>query len=77
MFVVNGCMVTLADGEILRRQRAILDESGTFRSFDKRTNKVKFEVNPIGFEQVGRNKWILETVEGQIKVAKSGCGCGR
>ena len=77
MFVVNGCMVTLPSGEVLRRQRAILDESGMFRSFDKRTAKVKYEVAPTGFEQIGRNKWLLETVEGQIKVAKSGCGCGR
>jgi hypothetical protein len=70
-------MVTLPSGEILRRQRAVMDESGTFRAFDKRTAKVKYEVVPLGVEQVGRNKWLLETSDGQVKVAKSGCGCGR
>lgn len=77
MISATGCTVTLENGTVLRRQRVVLGADGIFRSFDRRTNKLQYEVVAMTFEQFGKKKWTITTDAGFVGVIKSGCGCGR
>lgn len=76
MFSANGCQVTLTDGTVLRRKRVVLGSDNVFKVYNRRTNELEFEVEVESWERQGRNRWLIETDEGAIRVAKSGCNCG-
>ena len=77
MFSTTGCTVVLPDGQELRRQRVVVNEDNLFQSFDRRTSKLRYETVLTFFDQQSKNRWVAQTDAGEIKISKSGCGCGR
>jgi hypothetical protein len=77
MFSLNGCSVTLPNGEKLSRQRVTLDENLLFTSFDRRTGSMRYQQVAESFVEKGKKRYEVWTDEGVILVTKSGCNCGR
>jgi hypothetical protein len=77
MFSLNGCKVTLADGTKFSRQRVSLDENGLFTAVDRRSGEIKYSTPTLGYTQLAKTRYRVQTESGDILVIKSGCNCGR
>lgn len=76
MLRVSSSTVTFPDGQVLKRQKVVVSQTGDITIKTMRTNEINFSSSGATVTRVGRNNWSVFTAEGTLNIKRAGCNCG-